>query len=338
MTATAGHQTLLAPAPTAAAPTAPTGTTAARVPWRAAPPTAPPAAPRRAGASAMAAALAAQRSAPHRPALLRALRRAAGADPLAPAAATAYLDAVGRREVGRRLRALRHRCGTGAPWRVVHDLALPAPHGGLGAGSGTGPGLGLGPEQVDHLLVGPGGVLAVTTLHLPGARVRAGRGGLVVDGRREPHLRRAQQRAREVERLLREAAGSSWSFAPGASTTGRGGEVPVRAVVAVLGAERLALPLRAHDVAVVRAPVLVRWLRRQPHVLGADAVADLAAAVEQLARTTGGPAPDGSGTLAGFEALEERVRTADRLRRTWLAVLAVAGSAAVTTLLAAVTP
>ncbi|TNM69692.1 NERD domain-containing protein [Streptomyces sp. NP160] len=246
----------------------------------------------------MAAAVAAQDAAAPLPAVLRLLRRAVGADPLTGDALEHYVDAVGQREVGRRLAVLRRRSGPTPPWHVVHDLDL-------------------GDQPVDHVLVGPGGVCAVTTLHLPGSRVRAVRSGLLVDGQRAEHLQRAQQRARALQQLLARATGA---------------DVPVRAVVAVLGAERLALPLRTGDVAVLRAPVLVRWLRRQPHVLDATTAARLAAAVRDL------DPGDGGAETAAFSVLHERVRAADRLRRAWFVAVAVAGSTGVTTLLAAVSP
>ncbi|TXR55457.1 nuclease-related domain-containing protein [Quadrisphaera setariae] len=270
-------------------------------------PSAPPTTPRPAGATAMAAAVAAQAAAPQQPALLRSLRRAAGADPLAPAAVEAYVDAVGQREVGRRLGALRRRTRPTPPWHVLHDVPLAHEADPTG--------------RADHVLVGPGGVYAVTTLHLPGARVRAAGAAMLVDGRSEPHLPRALQRARELQRLLAEA-------------TGR--DVRVRAVVVVLGTERLALPLRSADVVALRAPVLVRWLRRQPRVLDAAAAADLAEVVRHLGAGSG--ADGASDPQEGFALIHERVRAADRLRRAWFVTAAVAGSTGVTTLLAAVMP
>lgn len=298
MTATAGVQPLPGPAPVhAAAPAAVAAPGALAL--------------RTAGAAAMAAAVTAQDDAAPLPAPLRLLRHLVGADPLVPAASEPYVDAVGQREVGRRLDALRHRSGPAARWHVLHDVPLDDERDD---------------ERVDHLLVGPGGVCAVTTLHLPGSRVRAARGALVVDGQREPHLRRAQQRARAVQRRLAEATGV---------------DVPVRAVVVVLGAERLGLPLRTGEVAVLRAPVLVRWLRRQPHRLDPTTATRLAAAVAASAApaTTAGAAGSGApGCEDAFEELHQRVRAADRLRRGWFVALAVAASTGVTTLLAAVTP
>nr|WP_255479612.1 NERD domain-containing protein [Quadrisphaera sp. RL12-1S] len=255
----------------------------------------------------MAAAVTAQRTPAQGSALLGVLRRAVGADPLVGDALEHYVDAVGQREVGRRLSVLRHRSGPTPPWHLLHDLPLGALEGDPA-------------ERADHVLLGPGGAYAVTTLHLPGSRVRAARTGLVVDGERAEHLRRAQRRARAVQQLLARACGV---------------DVPVRAVVVVLGAERLALPLRTGDVAVLRAPVLVRWLRRQPRVLDAATAARLATAARDL--QAGADQPVGQAADA-FEELHERVRAADRLRRAWFVALAVAGSTGVTTLLAAVSP
>ncbi|PWJ47475.1 Nuclease-related domain-containing protein [Quadrisphaera granulorum] len=260
----------------------------------------------------MAATLAAQASAPHRPALLEALRRTVGADPLVDDAHEPYLDAVGQREVGRRLGVLRHRSGPTAPWHLVHDVPL-------STAQANSPGEHVDPVHVDHVLVGPGGVYAVTVLHLPGARVRAAQTAFVVDGQPSQHLREAKQRALAVHRVLSEGAGR---------------DVPVRAVVVVLGSERLALPLRTADVAVLRAPVLVRWLRKQPKVLDASTAAELAGHLTATAHQHS----DAHDSLDGFERLQRTVLTADRLRRAWFVTLAVAASSAVTTVLASLSP
>jgi hypothetical protein len=67
------------------------------------------------------------------------LARLLGVDPLHPDAVDAYRNALRERRVGGLLR------GLGAGWRVLHAV----PHGEVG--------------EIDHLVIGPGGVFAVTT-------------------------------------------------------------------------------------------------------------------------------------------------------------------------------
>ncbi|MFC8225528.1 NERD domain-containing protein [Streptomyces sp. NPDC057287] len=87
-----------------------------------------------------------------------ALRRHRDADPRRGALA-------GERRVGAELRRLaRH------GWRVLHSVPLP---------DGT---------EIGHLLIGPGGVFAVSTEHRPGASVRIGGGTLRIDdGTAQPY-------------------------------------------------------------------------------------------------------------------------------------------------------
>ncbi|MER5552351.1 NERD domain-containing protein [Streptomyces sp. NPDC002793] len=80
-----------------------------------------------------------------------ALRRQKDVDPRRGALA-------GERRVGAELKRL-----TRHGWRVLHSVPLP---------DGT---------EIGHLLIGPGGVFAVTTEHKPGASVRVGDGTLRVD-------------------------------------------------------------------------------------------------------------------------------------------------------------
>ncbi len=72
-------------------------------------------------------------------------------------------------------------------WRELHSFA---------AGRYT--------DEVDYLLIGPGGVVAVTTLCRPEARVWVAQHSVLVDGHRSDHLRRARSAARYVSEVLGE--------------------------------------------------------------------------------------------------------------------------------------
>ncbi|WP_267244868.1 nuclease-related domain-containing protein [Streptomyces sp. PR69] len=104
---------------------------------------------------------------------------------------------------------------TDAGWRILHSVPLP------------------GADRVDHLAVGPGGVLAVHTVRARRARVR-------VD---DPYVRTARGRPDPLLRLTRRRA----TRAANALTT------PVRPVLAVVGAARLdVVRLAPSDVRIMR--------------------------------------------------------------------------------------
>ncbi|WP_194906254.1 NERD domain-containing protein [Quadrisphaera sp. INWT6] len=228
---------------------------------------------RRAGHEAMAEALRHQASAPARSPLAERVSRLTGSDPLDPGARSAYSAALGARAVGRHLARLSTGLHVGAGhdrWHVLHSLPLPDPSGSPGEP----------PRVLDHVVVGPGGVVVVSAQHLPGARVRVSRGALVADGQRRPALTRAADDAR----LLNQHLTLQLSGQPGQHL-----DVPVVGAVAVVGAERLSAG-RPSAVAVLSAARLVRWLQRRPRALTPDAV-DAVAAHLRLLATSQPPSP-----------------------------------------------
>lgn len=264
----------------------------------------------------MAEALQRQAESAARTPLARGLALVTGSDPLAAGARAAYSAALGARGVGRHLERLPtglhldQRAGSGpARWHVLHSVPLPGPSG----------------QTLDHVVVGPCGVVVVRPVHLPGARVRTRRGVLVADGQRLPALADAHRDADRLRAHLQEHLAL-----PRTSVTG---------VVAVVGAERLTAG-RRDPVPVVSAARLVAWLRRRPAVLTADAVEAVAAHLRSLtddeASATTPPAgppttptPAGTDPRVPFERLRSRVRSADQVRRAWQVVLAVGASAGV---------
>jgi hypothetical protein len=131
-------------------------------------------------------------------------------------------------------------------WRVLHSI----PVGSRGS-------------DIDHLVMGPGGVFSLNAKHHPGARIWAGGNSFLVNGARQPYLRNSRHEATRASRLLTSASGFP---------------------VDVLG---VVVPVNAADVVVrdmvgvhvVNRRQLNRWLRRRPEVLGMpeiDAIAQAA--------------------------------------------------------------
>jgi hypothetical protein len=128
-------------------------------------------------------------------------------------------------------------------WHVLHSL----PVGDNGA-------------DIDHLVIGPGGVFALNAKHHPRARIWVGGDVLMVNGSRQPYVRNSRHEVARAGRLLTAACGFP---------------VTVTGVVVPVNADDITIKRSPGDVHVVNRRRLRRWLRRQPEVLDgatADAI------------------------------------------------------------------
>jgi hypothetical protein len=70
-------------------------------------------------------------------------------------------------------------------WRVLHSVPV-----------------GRGSSDIDHVLIGPGGVYTVNTKKHPNARVWIGGDTVMVNGHRQPYVRNSRHEAQRASRLL----------------------------------------------------------------------------------------------------------------------------------------
>lgn len=123
----------------------------------------------------------------------------------------------------------------GAEWRVLHAVRV----GERGA-------------DIDHVVVGPGGVFTVNAKNHPKASVWVGGDIVMVNGRRVPYVRNSRFEAKRASRMLAEHVGFP---------------VPVIGLIAVVGARR-GFTVRAQPadgaVAVVPRRGIGRFLKAQP--------------------------------------------------------------------------
>lgn len=135
-----------------------------------------------------------------------------------------YRGALGEIAVGALLREL------GPEWFVRHSVPI-----------------GTGTKDVDHLVIGPGGVFAINTKHHAGAGVWVGDRLMRVNGANKPYLSAAHRDGADIGRRL-------------AAKTGF--PVPVTPVIALVGAASLTDARSPQDrsIAVVDARSLVAWL------------------------------------------------------------------------------
>jgi hypothetical protein len=162
------------------------------------------------------------------------LSRAVGRSPLTDEAQPWFLGALGEVAVGRLLKKM------SPHWHVLHAVPV-----------------GKDDSDIDHVVIGPGGVFTINTKHHRGQSVWIAGRTFMVAGHKQPYLRNAEHEARRASRLLAAATGAP---------------VPV---VAVVGAKSLTVKEQPSDVVVLDAAQLVRWLNKRPAVLTAAKAARL---------------------------------------------------------------
>jgi hypothetical protein len=134
------------------------------------------------------------------------------------------IGAAGEVKVGARLDRLRRH-----GWRVLHSVPL-------GRGG-----------DIDHLIIGPGGVFTVNTKHHPRARVTVGRSVVFVRGYPVTHVGKALREASRVQAALSSALGQA---------------VPVQPLVIIHGASVSQwLARRPRGVKVLPSWAATWWLR-----------------------------------------------------------------------------
>ncbi|TFD50265.1 NERD domain-containing protein [Cryobacterium frigoriphilum] len=217
------------------------------------------------------------------------LARFSGRSPLAADSVAWYLGALGEIEVGKTLGRLP------PEWRVFHAL----PIGKAGA-------------DIDHLVLGPGGIFTINTKHHRGKKIWINDKGFLVSGRRHPYIRNSEFEAGRVTKLLRKRVPQL---------------APARSVLALVSPGPITVKKKPAEVSVMDAINLRRWLLKQPVALAEAELLELSAIID--APATWSPVlvvatPD---LLAQFTELDAVVRIA-RLQRVLGKLLGIATAAA----------
>lgn len=95
--------------------------------------------------------------------------------------------AIGERLVAQELRRLVH---LDPRWGYLHSIPV-----------------GSNGSDIDHLVIGPGGVFALNAKYHQGARIWVGGDTVMVNGVRQPYIRNSRSEAKRVGRLLTQATG-----------------------------------------------------------------------------------------------------------------------------------
>ena len=218
-----------------------------------------------------------QKSAPPRSAPARFF----GRSPLADEAAPWYRGALGELHVGRLLTKLP------PGWYVLHAVPV-----------------GKGDADIDHVVVGPGGVFTLNTKNHSGQKVWVAGRTFMVNGQKQPHVRNAEHEAQRAGRLLSSAVGSPVTAIP---------------VIAVVDPASLTEREKPATVVVLTSNQLVRWLKKRPTVLASAQVEALLTAAAHPGTWHASPpaAQDTSALQASFTTVDREVRQARSVRRLW---------------------
>ena len=189
----------------------------------------------------------------------------------------------------------------GFRWVVLHAVPVGA--------SGT---------DIDHILIGPGGVFTITSQNHAGRRGWVAGRTFIVSGQKHNHVFAAITQAARATRML-------------SRTTGMIVHVTPIIVVVRPGS----LTLRDPEVPVIPCAQLVRWLRDQPLLYSDLVVRELAVVASERGTWTAAPvAPrEAEAEMESFTALRREVAHADRRRRLVGLLCAVVGIAAAATIL-----
>lgn len=222
--------------------------------------------------------------------------RVLGRSPLTAETAPWFRGALGERRVGELLRRLDSR-----RWRVLHAVPV-----------------GTKGSDIDHVVIGPGGVFTINTKNHSGQNVWVANRTFMVNGRRTPHIRNAEHEAARAAKALTAAVGFP---------------VVVKPLIAVVDPNKLVVRELPATVQVVTSGQLVRWLRTRSAVLSEADVELLSAAAAQPEVWSPEPVPfdDPASVAAAFRDVEHEVRSARRAQGAWTL------GAATATVLAALT-
>ncbi|WP_346028576.1 nuclease-related domain-containing protein [Arthrobacter parietis] len=214
-----------------------------------------------------------------------AIGRLFGTRPLGTESAPWYWGALGEREVGAFLAQL------GPDWTVLHAVPV-----------------GRGSSDIDHVLIGPGGVFTINTKRHAGQAVWTAKNTLMVAGQRQRHIPNAVYEAKRASKLLSAAVDHP---------------VHVNGMVVVVGAKSLTVRGKHPDVAVVTPRQLLRSLNRQRPVLTPEQVSILRAAAARPETWHKNPQPqsDAGWLESAFHDVSRKVDQARRRRVGWALAL-----------------
>jgi hypothetical protein len=212
--------------------------------------------------------------------------RLLGLSPLGPESQPWYAGAKGEIVVGSLLAQLP------PEWTVFHALPV-----------------GTKGSDIDHLVVGPGGVFTINTKRHSGKNIWVAGRTVMVAGQKVPYMRNAEFEAARVTRLMRERM----PLLP-----------PAQPVIAFVDPRQITIREKPAQVKVVDARHLRRWLTKLAVVLDESELDLLVDYLDDPATWSLAPSALSGDELDRFAALDAEVRSARIRRACWSVIVGVA--------------
>ncbi|WP_374114871.1 nuclease-related domain-containing protein [Pseudarthrobacter sp. R1] len=223
--------------------------------------------------------------------------RILGVDPWRPSSQSRYREAVGQVAVGRLLEQLSHE------WTVLHSVPI-------GAGSS---------DDVDHVVIGPGGVYTVRTRSYIGQAVCvsgqtmwatceatwvAGQ-PVIVSSEEQKHIGIARCEASKVALQL---------------ATDVSGQVPVTGIIVIVHAKSVTIQEGPSDVVVLTDRQLLGWLNARPRILAPQQLQQVSEVAVEPRTWPDAPVKTSDPAHIGdaFSALQRAVDTSRSRQVGWL--------------------
>jgi hypothetical protein len=208
------------------------------------------------------------------------LKLAFGVSPIPTADLSWYTGVRGEQIVGEALRTLP------SAWRVFHSIPV-----------------GRRDSDVDHIVVGPGGLFVLNTKHHSGKTVFVNDRALWVSGRKTHYISNSESEAASVTRIVR----GRLPWAP-----------DVRPVIVVVDTKAVNQKRAPLVVEVQGGRTVARWLRKQKTELTADAVDQLIAVLDDPRTWRATEPADSQGIALRFAELASGHRRAALVRLAWV--------------------
>ncbi|WP_158603903.1 nuclease-related domain-containing protein [Cryobacterium tepidiphilum] len=207
------------------------------------------------------------------------LARFFGASPLAAGSVSWYEGARGELIVGQILATLPD------GWKAFHSLPI-----------------GTKGSDIDHMVVGPGGVFSINTKHHNKKAVWVAGSTLMVSGQKQGHIRNAEFEAKRVTKLLRQ----------------RMPQIPaVQPVLVLVNPKSLTIKTKPERVTVIRATRLRRWLTERTSVFSETKLREITTVMDDPATWPSTALPSFSDSSERFAELHHEVQRAQFRRRVW---------------------
>lgn len=179
--------------------------------------------------------------------------------------------------------------------------------------------IGTKDADIDHLIIGPGGIFTVNTKHHGGKNVWVAGRTFMVSGHKQPHIRNAKFEAQRVTSLV-------WERMPLLA--------PAIPLIVLVNPKKLTIRDQPDPVRVMDARHLRRWLLKLPRVIAEPDLVELTALFDrpETWRATSSNTP--RDLMTRFTALDKEVRVAGVRSKLW----ALLGTAATVCAAALVAP